>query len=203
MNTLRYLRLSMDYQKAIEYIIARLRQELPDRLKYHSPEHTISVIRAAEKLGERHGISLHEMQLLLTAAAYHDSGFLKTYRNHEEESCRIAEKVLPDFGFKKEDIEVIKGMIMATKVPQKPHTLLEKIICDADLVYLGGDNYDSISTTLHKELTLNGIELDEDQWLDMQINFLESHNYWTEYYLNRLAPNKKNVLDRLKSKKAS
>jgi uncharacterized protein len=193
----------MDYQKAIEYIIARLRQELPDRLKYHSPEHTISVIRAAEKLGERHGISLHEMQLLLTAAAYHDSGFLKTYRNHEEESCRIAEKVLPDFGFKKEDIEVIKGMIMATKVPQKPHTLLEKIICDADLVYLGGDNYDSISTTLHKELTLNGIELDEDQWLDMQINFLESHNYWTEYYLNRLAPNKKNVLDRLKSKKAS
>lgn len=193
----------MDYQKAIEYIIARLRQELPDKLKYHSPEHTLSVIRAAEKLGERHGISLHEMQLLLTAAAYHDSGFLNIYRNHEEESCRIVEKLLPDFGFKKDDIEIIKGMIMATKVPQKPHTLLEKIICDADLVYLGGDNYDSISTTLHKELTLNGIDLDEDQWLEMQINFLESHNYWTEYYLNRLAPNKKSVLDRLKSKKAS
>jgi len=116
---------------------------------------------------------------------------------------KFAEKELPDFGFNKEDIEIIKGMIMATKVPQKPHTLLEKIICDADLVYLGGDNYDSISTTLHKELTLNGIDLDEDQWLDMQINFLESHNYWTEYYLNRLAPNKKSVLDRLKSRKAS
>ena len=193
----------MDYQKAIEYIIARLRQELPANLKYHSPEHTLSVVRSAEQLGERHGISLHEMQLLLTAAAYHDSGFLRTYRNHEEVGCKIVEEILPDFGYKPEDIDIIKGMIMATKVPQKPNTLLEKIICDADLVYLGGDNYDNISRTLHKELTLNGINLDEDQWLDMQINFLESHNYWTEHYLNRLSPNKKNVLDRLKSRKAS
>ncbi len=203
MKTLRYLRLSMDYQKAIEYIITRLKQELPANLKYHTPEHTLSVIEAAEKLGERHGISMHEMQLLLTACAYHDSGFLRVYREHETISCEIAEEILPNFGFNLEDLAIIKGMIMATKVPQQPHNLLEKIICDADLVYLGGDNYDSISTTLHEELTLNGIELNEEQWLEMQINFLESHNYWTDHYIDRLNPNKANVLRRLKTKKAS
>lgn len=203
MKTLKYLWLSMNYQKAVEHILSRLKAELPANLKYHSPDHTISVIKAAEKLGERHGISAHEMQLLVTASAYHDSGFLRTYKNHEEESCRIAQETLPQFGYSEEDITQIKGMIMATKVPQQPHNLLEKIICDADLFYLGGDNYERISQTLHNELKLNGLDLNEDQWLDMQINFLESHNYWTDFYLERLSANKKSVLSRLKSRKAS
>lgn len=203
MKTLTDFRLSMDYQKAIDYIIDRLRDELPARLKYHSVEHTLSVIKAAEKLGERHGISLRDMKLLLTACAYHDSGFLRTYKNHEAEGCKFVEEVLPQYGYSQEDIERIKGMIMATKVPQQPHTLLEKIICDADLVYLGGDNYDRISKTLHKELSLNGIDLDEEKWLEMQINFLESHNYWTGHYISRLTPNKNHVLEKLKAKRAS
>lgn len=193
----------MEYQKAIEHIISRLRDELPGTLRYHSPEHTLSVMESSEKLAERHGISLHEMKLLVTASAYHDSGFLRKYRNHELVSCEIADDTLPDFGFTAADIELIKGMIMATKVPQQPHTLLEKIICDADLVYLGGDNYTEISKTLHTELGLNGIDLDESQWLDMQINFLESHHYWTDHYTERLTPNKQIVLEGLKKKRAS
>ena len=193
----------MDYEKAIDYILTRLRQELPSKLKYHSPEHTLSVIEAARQLGELHGISDQELGLLLTAAAYHDSGFLTGYKNHEEESCKIAGEFLPGFGFENDHIEIIKGMIRATRIPQKPETLLEKIICDADLEYLGGDNYDSISSRLHEELSLNGIELDEDEWLDMQIGFLESHNYWTEFSLNRLSTKKTNVLERLKSRRAS
>ena len=203
MKTLRHIGLSMNYQKAIEYIIDRLRNELPANLNYHSPEHTLSVINAAEKLGDRQGISAHEMHLLQTACAYHDSGFLNTYKNHEEEGCRIVAKVLPGFGYREDDIKIIQGMIMATKVPQQPKTDLEKIICDADLVYLGGDNYELISGTLHKELELNGIDLDERQWLDMQINFLESHSYWTDYYIDRLSPNKSLVLKKLKAKRAS
>lgn len=188
----------MQHVEAIDFAIKKLQDELPDKLKYHSLEHTLGVLHSCEYLAEKHALGPTELNLLFTAAAYHDVGFTNIYQNHEEVGCQIAGEVLPKFNYSPKEVEQIKSMIMATKIPQSPQNLLEEILCDADLDYLGGDKYGEISESLKDELGLNGVEMDDGEWLKLQINFLENHHYWTDFAKRVLAPKKELVLNKLK-----
>ncbi|NNK80404.1 MAG: HD domain-containing protein [Flavobacteriales bacterium] len=179
-----------------------MRKELPDTLRYHSIDHTLDVMTSAEKIGLAEGINEDEMETLITAAAFHDCGFIRTYDNHEEVSCEIAAEILPDYGFAKNSIKVIQDMIMSTRVPQASDTLLGRILCDADLDYLGGEDYERISKGLLNELTLNGFDLSYMDWLDLQIDFLENHKFWTDYAITSYSKQKAKILSRLKKEKS-
>lgn len=171
----------MNVTKAEAYTVQQLRQNLSDTLYYHGLHHTLDVRDAALRLAELEGIQdAEKLELLTTAALYHDAGFLKFYKLHEEESCRIAREALPSFGYTQEQIDTICGMIMATKIPQSPQTILEQILCDADLDYLGRDDFEPIAATLYKELKARNMVGDPDSWNDRQIEFLRAHHYWTE-----------------------
>src|SRR4030095_15950777 len=135
-------------------ILSRLRNELDPRLGYHNLSHTLDVLQQAEVIAKQENVNdKHDLLLLKTAAVFHDSGFLFVYKNHEEKSCEIATESLRKV-FSEEDIKKVCGMIMATKIPQTPNTLLEQVICDADLDYLGRDDFEPISRNLHKEFII-------------------------------------------------
>ena len=168
----------MQYKKAKEYILTRMQNELPRKNTYHSLAHTNDVMHAAKMLAAEEGVDADDLILLKTAAAYHDSGFIVNGKNHESESCKIARAVLPEFEYTAEHIEIICGIIMATKIPQNPNTHLEQIICDADLDYLGRDDYESISNLLLKEMQTER-NISQREWLDIQIRFMKSHTYYT------------------------
>ena len=191
----------MDHQGAQEHIIEMMRTGLPDTLRYHALDHTLDVMTSAEKIGLAEDIGDEAMETLLTAAAYHDCGFIRTYENHEEMSCKIAAEILPDYGFQPNDIKVIQEMIMSTRVPQASDTHLGRILCDEDLHYLGGPAYERISTGLLNELTLNGFDLSYRQWLDVQIGFLESHQFWTDFCIKTYSTQKAKTLERLKTER--
>ena len=76
-------------------------------------------------------------------------------------------------------------MIMATKIPQSPKTLLEQIICDADLDYLGRDDFEPISNNLYKEFLTFKIIPEDCIWDHIQIKFFESHRYFTKTTLEK------------------
>jgi hypothetical protein len=171
----------MNHQGAIDYILARLQQELPAHLLYHGHHHTLDVLEATERIAMHQQVTSHELNLLLVAAAYHDCGFLTTYANHELAGCAIAQEQLPAFGFNTQDIEAICAMIMATKVPQDPKSRLADILCDADLDYLGRDDFFAIGTNLYLELNHLGVLKDEESWNRLQVKFLSSHKYHTTY----------------------
>jgi len=117
--------------------------------------------------------------LLLTAVLFHDSGFLISQKEHERLSCEIAAKHLPEYGYTPEQMTVIFGMIMATQIPQNPHNKLEQIICDADLDYLGREDFFTIGNKLFDELCMYGIIDSENEWNKLQVRFLEKHHYFT------------------------
>jgi adenylate cyclase len=120
-----------------DYVLDRLERELPKHLYYHNYKHTIDVTIGVEIIGYGEGVGEEDMLLLKTAALFHDFGQVEGAIDHEERSCKIAEEVLPEFGYDEKQLEIIKGIIMATKLPPQPKTLLEEIIADADLDYLG------------------------------------------------------------------
>lgn len=164
-----------------EHITGRLKRELPKDLYYHGIHHTYNVLQSAEMIAKDEKISEMDMLLLKVAVLYHDAGFIKVYMNHEDAACELIREDLPRFGFSKEEIATVAGMIMATKIPQHPHTQLEKIIADADLEYLGTDNYNRISQTLFEEIKIYLKVESERQWQIVQMNFLKSHQYFTDF----------------------
>lgn len=191
----------MQYTKAIDFALGKLQKDLPVELKYHSLEHTLGVMHSCEIIAAMNEVSQAELNLLKTAAAYHDIGFTESYENHEQNGCKIAADILPQFDFDEASIAQIQGMIMATKIPQQPQNQLEQILCDADLDYLGGDQYGEISQRLYEEIGLKGKSMSMEEWLDLQINFLDQHHYWTNFVQEKLGGRKAKVLERLKQER--
>ncbi|MCD6011361.1 MAG: hypothetical protein K0Q79_1223 [Flavipsychrobacter sp.] len=169
----------MQFERVKKFILDKLKKELTKNLTYHSLGHIKDVYKAAESLCELEDVDDNDKRLLLTAVLFHDSGFLISQKEHERLSCEIAQKYLPDFGYTEEEIDRIRGMIMATQIPQTPHNKLEKIICDADLDYLGRDDFFTIGDKLFDELVMYGIIDNENEWNKLQVRFLEKHRYFT------------------------
>lgn len=169
----------MRYESVYEFIKGRLQQDLDPFLVYHDIEHTNEVIGACEHIGAQEGITSHEMVLLKTAALFHDTGFIRGNKDHEEFSCELATKYLPEYGYEDEDIATICRAIMATRVPQTPLDQLGKILCDADLSYLGTDTYDEKADRLFRELKHFKLVETEMEWELRQVDFISSHCYFT------------------------
>jgi len=180
-----------NYDMAAEFARRRLDTRLPPYLYYHSAIHTgQDVVPAAKRLAKMEGLQGDDLLLLLTAAWFHDLGFIHIngdtaaeYKlrvsRHEEASAAIARQVLPDYGYSPGEIEVVAGAIMATKLPQTPHNIIEQITADSDLDSLGRDDFWKISYRLHEELARFGMPSDEMTWFERQLKFLESHHYFT------------------------
>lgn len=182
-----------------EFMLDKLERELPKYLYYHNLKHTIDVGIQAEILGRGEGISDEDMLLLKTAALFHDSGQSIQSRDHELIGTGIAWEILPKFGYSNEQIEAINEIIMATKLPPQPKTLLQKIICDADLDYLGRSDFIPVSNTLYKELHEQKLIGSMNDWNKLQIKFLSVHQYFTETGNKLREVNKQTQIERLKS----
>ncbi len=178
-------------EKARNYILNRMYSELNPVLYYHNVPHVLDVLSAAESIGTAENISNTDMELLKVAALFHDCGFIVDADNHEKLGCDIARKALPEFAFTDREIDVICGLILATRVPQSPSGLLEKIICDADLDYLGRDDFYSIGNKIYREFLERNIVANEQEWNELQVKFLSVHNYFTNTSI-RLRAAKKN-----------
>jgi len=163
-----------------KFILQKLAKELPAHLSYHSVNHTLDVYHTAAMIASKENLSASDTRLLLVAAIFHDTGFLHQTKGHEAISCRIASEVLPGFGYSPDDIEQICLMIGATKIPQQPHSLLESIICDADLDYLGREDFFETGHGLYLELLSEGTIANEAEWNRLQIDFLQQHHYFTK-----------------------
>jgi len=163
----------------ISHHVFAMLDKLAPELTYHNKQHTADVLQSCERIAQDEGVGKRELYLLRVAALYHDTGFLYIYTGHEEKSCQLFLEDTRMFHFSDEEKELITGIIMATRVPQKPHSLLQKIICDADLDYLGRDDFYSISGELKKEFMHYGFIQSEKEWRDMQVRFLGTHHYHT------------------------
>jgi len=165
---------------AKRYVLQRLEKESSPRLLYHGISHTRDdVVPAVERLASMEGIHGDSLSLLRTAAWFHDLGLVEGPQNHELASARIAMQVLPGFGYDDEQLEIIRGAILATRLPQSPQNLVEQILADADLDVLGRDDFIQRNGNLRRELALLGENFSDEEWYTGQIRFMEAHTYFT------------------------
>ncbi|NPD46595.1 MULTISPECIES: HD domain-containing protein [unclassified Lentimicrobium] len=170
----------IDFSRAKQYILNELGSDLSKDFLYHDLAHTLDVVQAAVNYGKMHGLAEHELTLLKTAALYHDVGLIDVFDGHEDRSIEIVRKVLPGFGYSSEDVEMVANMIQATKLPQSPKTVLEEFLCDADLDYLGRDDFFILASKLQLEWRRLGVkDIAFDEWIGFEKGFLKSHQYFS------------------------
>lgn len=179
-------------------VINSLKENLAPFLTYHDWKHTEHVIRMAEYIAHKENTSEEDITLIKTAALFHDAGFINTIADgHEDASILLAQDKLPQFGYTKNEIKIIAGMIQATSIPQEPKTKLESILADADLEYLGTDSFERIGTNLYFEIKHTNPNLSITEWNEIQIKFLQSHQYHTPYCIQFRNPMKQRNLELL------
>lgn len=188
------------YDQIKLHIVGQLKRELAVDLHYHCLNHTLDVEQQAIRIAGLEGITDQlDIFLLKVACLYHDSGFMSTYSEHEKAGCELASAQLKVFGIEEELLARIKGMIMATKIPQSPQNKLEEIICDADLDYLGRDDFWPISNDLFSELKSRNFLQNKDEWNKIQVKFFRQHNYFTTTSKKLRAEIKSNYLREIES----
>ncbi len=185
-----------NYREAFRYARATLREKLDSRLVYHNVNHTENdVVFSVMRMCELIDLSTEKRKLLITAAWFHDIGYIEKRVGHEKIGVDLAKKKLPDFGFSDKQIQQIVSMINATKIPQSPKNLMSKILADADLDNLGRKDFFKLSKRLLQELNNFGENYSEAEWWENQLEFLKNHTYFTtEAKMIREQKQKENIL---------
>jgi predicted metal-dependent HD superfamily phosphohydrolase len=177
-----------------------LEKGLSDKLHYHSISHTRDVVKAVERIALIEGVTDEGLFLLKSAATYHDAGFVEEYDKNEPIGARLAEEILPKFGYTEQHIQTIKELIYVTQIPHDPKNKLEEIMCDADLDYLGRDDFPEIADKLRRELREHGKISSDKKWDEIQIMFLEQHKYFTATAIKTRQEKKNKNLEEVKER---
>ena len=184
-----------------EYAEKVLSKKSIEEYKYHNLEHTLEVVDAVQEIGKSMHISDSELEIVTIAAWLHDVGYHFNGHNHEEESVKIAEGLLSEWGMGADKIAQVSSTIRATQMPQNPKDKLGEIICDADLYHLSTDQYRVKGELLRKEMaTLQGKEMTEGEWLELNVEFFKNHHYFTQYGQKVLEPRKQKNLKKIKKR---
>lgn len=188
------------FDQVKDFMLEKLTRELPEWLYYHSVDHVRDVLDAAVAIAGGEQVTDQELLLIKTAALFHDSGFIEGPKDHEQRSTQIARALLPGYGYDQAQIDAVCTMILATRIPQTPTTHLAEILADADLDYLGRDDFFPISELLFKELSYAKVVTSQEQWNQIQVRFFNAHHYFTRTSIDRRSAKKAENLSLIVSK---
>ena len=179
------------YIKLVEVYVEQILSELPTQLSYHNFRHTLEVVEAAKILGKGNQLSTVDLEIVIIAAWFHDSGHLKCYFGHEQASKEIAETYLRSIHYPSKRLTKVLDCIEATKFPPEPKTLLEKVICDADMYHLAQNDYLSKCFALKEEIEyIIEKKIPDEDWCICNMEFLSKHQYYTTFAKHQLESEK-------------
>jgi predicted metal-dependent HD superfamily phosphohydrolase len=171
-------------KKVDRYVRDLFRDELPDGVKYHDANHTLhpsrGVVAVANNLAVAEKVSERDRELILTAAYFHDTGYIREYGHNEPIAARMAGRILRLIGYKADEIETVKDMILSTDLRRGPGNHLEEILCDADLDNLGREDFFKLDNKLREGRRVRGLDVDDDaKWYRGTLEILRKYPYHT------------------------
>lgn len=180
-------------------MLQKLTLHLPKNLLYHNLNHTLNVELVATDLAKEEGLTEKEILLIRTAALYHDCGFIFQHHENESHAVDLAEKELPNYQYKREEIQLVCEMIHSTQTTSHVQNIYDEILSDADHDYFGRDDYFQIANDLRNELQFYGRLFTEVEWLNFQLNYLDKqHVFLTKTAIHKRQTKKQENINQLK-----
>lgn len=172
-----------------------LKSKYFQKFDFHNYQHTYNVISYSIEIGSHCGLNFRELEPVIIAPWFHDLGYSKIYKGHENQSIKMALEFLSKHKYDPAKSRKVINCIKVTQMPQSPKDLLGMIICDADMYHLSTLHFFEMSTLLRKEWQkLLGKEYLDNEWKEFNLKFLQGHQYFTTYGLSVLNEGKiKNI----------
>ncbi|ALD22455.1 Pycsar system effector family protein [Hymenobacter sp. DG25A] len=168
-------------KKAKKFIEVFFEEKLPKQLVYHSFKHTATTVKEAAALGQAAGLSATDLEMLLLAAWFHDTGYTEVYDGHEYRSMAIAEQWLTEQSYPPERIAVVKDLIKATHRDETCETEMQKLLMDADMSSLGREDFLSNAEILRAEWEAAlGKTYSTPEWAEYQLDFLLTFKFLSD-----------------------
>lgn len=188
-----------------QYIRELFKDELPSGIKYHDSDHTLhstqGVVAVANRIAIAENISEHDRELLIAAAYFHDTGYIREYDKNEPIAARMAGRILKLIGYQPNEVEKIQKMILSTDLEREPETHIEKILCDADLDHLGRDDFFKLDAKLREGRRIRGIDVSDDaKWYKGTLQIMKTHQYYTDAQKKLREKKKQENIQRLLAK---
>lgn len=118
------------------YEYAKRKYEEED-LEQHNWEHIVGNLYRALKIAETEEDV--DYSILTVSVLFHDIGVTEgEYKNHEENSVKIAERELPEYGFNDNEIDKIVHCLKTVGEEENSETIEAKICSDADKLVKSG-----------------------------------------------------------------
>jgi HD superfamily phosphodiesterase len=183
------------------YISALLAEKLPENIIFHNFDHALMVKKYAEKIGGHEGLNADEMDILRICALFHDTGYVNSYKQYNEESVSIASAFLANHEVDQQTIDFISEIIRASSQPQNSKDKISEVLCDAEMMYIASESsieqFDLLyeETALMKQKTLKR-PVFERKYLGL----FATHTYFTEYGKTVLQPKKEAAARRIEER---
>jgi predicted metal-dependent HD superfamily phosphohydrolase len=167
-------------KEAPAFVRDLFRSRLPEHYLFHSYDRTTDVVETCEEIGREVGLKRVNLEIVLLAAWFHDTGYTVADRGHEEHSAAIAAEFLKDRDVELEAIDAVVGCIRATGEGSTPRTILEEVVCDAALAFVGRKKFQGSLRRLRMERELlAGGPLGDREWTQWCVDFLKRVAYHT------------------------
>jgi predicted metal-dependent HD superfamily phosphohydrolase len=185
------------------YVTELFNSRLDARFVFHTLDHTEDVAEACSLMADHYGLSEEDRQVLMLSAWFHDTGYTSGHaEGHEEVSAQVASDFLKGHDADETLIQRVGSAIRATRMPQSPLSLAEKILCDSDLMHLSTPDFKARNQLLKQEReNILGSKISKKDWRKNNVQFLEAHKYFTDYGQQNLEPGKQANLMELRRKK--
>lgn len=185
-------------RKVEEYCKAILMSMECVRFPFHNLAHTQDVVGNSEVISRALHLANEEIELIKLAAWFHDTGYSIGYSNHEASSKQIAQQFLANENMSKEKNDFICSLIEATKMPQSPKNIYEKVLCDADLFHIGTNDFFFRKLLLRREWEqYQTVILSDLEWYKLNLEFLKNHQFETKFGKNILEKGKQKNISKI------
>ena len=167
--------------QAQEFVSRLFETKLSGVYFYHNFEHARRVVGRVAELAKWEGCTDSEIEALIVAAWFHDTGFIEHEAGHETISAAIAADFLKARQVSDGFIELVKNLILASAKKASPQSKLEKILKDADCSHVASADYFEVATSLKNETSVKeNTVITELEWLEANKEFFKEHQFYTE-----------------------
>jgi hypothetical protein len=196
----------MNYDQILKdtkrYVTTFITSTANANLVYHNKMHIEDVVSAATKIAHHYHLSENDFFTIIAAVRFNNLGFYLDYAFHQGKAAEEASAFFEKKGVDQITVNAITECILST-YSMYPQTLLQKIVCDAEMFYLGTTNFRKQNKLQRKEYrAMNDAEISKEEWRLKTIKMISSHNFQTGYCQLLLNTKKEEILRKLRRKDA-